>query len=119
MYSVLYESMLTWYGRRRPKSPYLHWYAVITLTVLGFLNIGSIVELLVYCDFWWARRLIAWPVAVTVLIGLLLLHLLYFYRGLALLAQRSLARAPWIAPMYGLLSVGIFAYINALLPSHS
>src|SRR5690242_20089530 len=109
MYSLLYESMLAWYARRRVAESYVHLYAVTTLTSMAFVNAGSIVELLVYYDFWWARKLFAaWPLAVALFIGLLVLHLWCFRRGQPLLAPRSSTRTPWLAPAYGLLSVVVF-----------
>jgi hypothetical protein len=115
IYSLLYESMLGWYARRRVSNSYLHLYAVTTLTSMGFGNIGSMAMLLAHYDHPWAKKLFTtWPIAVVLFIGLLLAHLFYFRRGQSILAPRSAAHTHWIAPAYILVTVIVFLYTSTL-----
>jgi hypothetical protein len=52
--------MMAWYmAQQYSAGPYVHWYAVTTLTSMGYLNISSVVAVSAYCKAAWAIRLIA------------------------------------------------------------
>ena len=115
MYTYLYDAMVAWYmAQRYSAGPYVHYYAVTTLTSMGYLNIGSVVAVSAYSKAGWATRLIAAMdplVLVLVGSGLLAANLLFSrWRRLASASQARSTSAPsrWIALVYIAVSVVVF-----------
>jgi hypothetical protein len=121
VYSLLYESFLSWYAGRRTPSPHSHLYAVATLAAIAFVNIASLVVLCAYMDFAWARALLllgrAGPFSLLLALALLGAHLFLFRRRSSFpqLPKRRQAQMRWIGTAYALLSLVIFLYISALV----
>lgn len=124
MYTLLYDSMIGWYARRKVAASYLHLYAVTTLVSMAFINIASIVVLCAYWNNAWAEKLLAagkvpWASAILAA-ALLATHMLYFRRRRPAAVSKSRTDIPqrsrWIAGIYMLVSVVVFLYVSTLVP---
>jgi len=122
MYAYLYDSMVTWYSRRRISDRYVHWYVATTLTTMGFTNLVSIVVLFAHWHYRWAEDLFAvgatWQAYAAGASALLVAHLLYsrWRRSVRASAPNVAPRSRWPAGIYMLISVVAFLYISSLAP---
>jgi hypothetical protein len=123
VYVLLYESLLSWFAGKRAASAHSHLYAVATLAVVAFVNVGSVVVLCAYIGFRWARALFLmerpWLSSLAVAVGLLVVHLVLLrWRGpLPRIPKARLMQMRWIGAAYVLLSIVVFLYISALAPT--
>ena len=121
VYTYLYEAMIEWYrAQRYSAGPYVHWYAITTLTSMGFLNIGSVVAVSAHYKVVWATRIVETkdPLLFALLgVGLLTAHILYSkWRPARALRSGSATPSRWIALFYMVVSVAAFMYTSRLLP---
>ncbi len=120
VYSCLYDAMVAWYmAQRYSAGPYVHWYAITTLTSMGFLNVVSVLALSAHCGALWAERLIETrdPVLFVLAgVGLLSAHILFSkWRRARALQTSSLPPSRWLALGYIVASLVIFMYTSNLV----
>jgi len=125
VYTYLYDAMVAWYNAQRYSAgPYVHGYAVTTLTSMALVNMGSILALSAHWNAAWAVHLVGAmdPLLITLVgTGLLVAHILFsrWRRRRARPSEsESDARSPsrWIALFYMVVSVAAFMYTSRLLP---
>jgi hypothetical protein len=120
VYSYLYDAMIAWYmAQRYSAGPYVHWYAITTLTSMGFLNVVSALAVSAHWEAVWAGRLIETRDPVLFVlpgVGLLSAHILFSkWRRARALQTRSLPPSRWLALGYIAVSVVIFMYTSSLV----
>jgi hypothetical protein len=121
VYTYLYDAMVAWYmAQRYSAGPYVRWYAVTTLTSMGFLNIGSVVAVSAHYKAVWAMHLMETrdPLLFALVgVGLLTANILFSkWRRARALQSSSAPPSRWIALGYIVVSVVIFMYTSSLLP---
>jgi hypothetical protein len=81
VYTYLYDTTVAWYmAQRYSAGPYVHLYAVTTLSSMALVNLGSLVAMSAYWKAVWASQLIAAMDSLLVTLvgaGLLAAHLLF------------------------------------------
>jgi hypothetical protein len=120
MYTRLYDAMVAWYMRPYSAGPYVHMYAVLSLSLMAFLNTGSIIVLCAHWHAAWAMSILAIPRPIgTALLAaaLIAVHLLFSKRRrqLASPGKNIHSQSRWIAPVYMITSVIVFIYISGLI----
>ena len=81
-YTRLFEAMMAWYARRKVDASYRRAYTLITMSVLAFLNINSLLLFGVRLNVDVAKAIFAverhFPTSAILAVGLLIAHMVYF-----------------------------------------
>ncbi len=85
MYTRLFEEMMAWYARRKVHPSYLRGYAQITMSVLAFLNVNSLLLIGIRMNVDIAKRIFAverfFPASGMLAAVLLIAHIITFRSG--------------------------------------
>ena len=125
MYTALYDAMIAWY-RPFAGAQYVHGYAVVTLSVMALLNIGTITALSGHFGVSWASYALVRTTLTPLWVMLLSLTILAFHiwfsrwrrSGDATAEIRENPLRRWIAFCYSLLTAAGFLYASTLVPHH-
>ena len=127
MYTLLYNSMVSWYRKYYARGAFAEWSAVLMLSLMAFLNIGSALALGAYFRWNVATRLIANgnpSKAALLAISLLVIHSRLFSKNRRAMPAPSdqstvASSSKWPAGAYMFASVVFFLLASSLYSAHA